>query len=289
MRLAVLSDIHGNLPALEAVLQEVRRPTVDGILVAGDLVGGPQANETIALLAEIKADMIRGNSDINLLRYGRGDAPPPWRTARQFALLRWAHRNLGRPNLEYLRGLPEERVVDAGQASLVRLVHGSPGDSFEGLDPRQEPEALRSALERVREPVLVCGHTHLSWKVELDGKLALNPGAVCGPLNGDPRAQYAILTWQGGRWHAEHHAVAVDHARIRQAFAESGLLEEGGALARAFLLSIETAVNVGELFFSHAYRRAAAAGCEDSEVVPDDIWEEAEATFNWQEYERHAP
>jgi predicted phosphodiesterase len=108
--------------------------------------------------------------------------------------------------------LPEERVVDAGQASLVRLVHGSPGGSFEGLDPIQAPEALRSALERVREPVLVCGHTHLSWKVELGGKLALNPGAVCGPLNGDPRAQYAVLTWQGGRWHAEHRGVAVDQA-----------------------------------------------------------------------------
>ena len=48
-------------------------------------------------------------------------------------------------------------------------------------------------------------------------------------------------------------------------------------------------MNVGEFFFSHAYRRAAAAGCEDSEVVPDDIWEEAEASFNWQEYERNAP
>jgi hypothetical protein len=105
-------------------------------------------------------------------------------------------------------------------------------------------------------------------------------------LNGDPRAQYATLSWQAGRWHAEHHAVAYDRARIRGAFAESGLLEEGGALARAFMLSIETAANVGEFLLSHAYRRAAAAGCENSEVLPGDLWEEAEATFNRQEHER---
>jgi protein phosphatase len=140
MRLAVLSDIHGNLPALEAVLQDIHSHTHDGILVAGDLVGGPLANETIALLGDIQADMIRGNSDINLLRYDRGDAPPPWRTSKQFAVLRWFHRDLRQPSLERLRGLPEERVIDAGPTSLIRVVHGSPGAPFEGLDPIQEPE-----------------------------------------------------------------------------------------------------------------------------------------------------
>jgi len=94
MRLAVLADVHGNLPALEAVLDDVHRHTVDGFIVAGDLIAAPHANETIRLLRSLGSWMIRGNSDDNLLRYNAGDAPEAWRTSRQFGLLRFAHRHL---------------------------------------------------------------------------------------------------------------------------------------------------------------------------------------------------
>jgi hypothetical protein len=107
---------------------------------------------------------------------------------------------------------------------------------------------------------------------------------VCGSLNGDVRAHYALLAWQDGHWQAEHQAVAYDLRRIRGAFRESGLLEEGGALARAFLLSIETGQNVAEDFVSYAYGLAAKAGIEDCDVVPDAIWEQAASTFDWHKF-----
>jgi hypothetical protein len=180
--------------------------------------------------------------------------------------------------------LPEQRVIELPGTTPIRVVHGSPRDPVEGLHP-DEPEALDRALANTLEPVLVCGHSHLPWKLERDGKLALNPGAVCGALNGDTRAQYAILTWQHRRWQAEHRAARYDLGQIRAAFRDSGLLEEGGPLARAFLLSIETGQNVGEEWLAYAYSAAANVGFKDCDVVPDAIWEQAATTFEWDKYE----
>jgi len=113
-------------------------------------------------------------------------------------------------------------------------------------------------------------------------RLALNPGAVSGVLSGDTRAQYALLTWADGRWQVEHRAVAYDLTRVRRAFRDRGFLAEGGAFARAYLLSIETGRNV--VGHSHIDRLALEAGVEDWDVVPEAIWDRAVTTFRWTEY-----
>ena len=284
MHLAILSDVHGNLPALEAVLADLQPHDVDGIVVAGDLVsGGPQPVETMHLLRSLGSLMIQGNADTYLVRYGTGDAPDVWRTSRQFALLRWTHRHLDQETLDFIKSLPEQRVVKLADTAAIRVVHGSPRNPSESIYPDRDPTILDLALAQVSEPVLVCGHTHEPWHRELDGRLVLNPGAVCGPLNGYVGAQYALLTWQDEHWHVEHQAVPYDLDRIRIAFHESGLLEEGGALARSFLLSIETGQDFALEWLTYAYGLAAEAGFKDCDVVPDTIWEKAAVTWHWEE------
>jgi putative phosphoesterase len=284
MRLAVLADIHGNLPALEAVLEDMRRYEPDGILVAGDLVlGGPQPNEAVRRLRSASGWIIRGNGDTQLIRYAAGDAPPAWHTHLQFGILRWTHRTVDQDTLAFLKALPEQCVVEATGTAPIRVVHGSPGHPSASIFPDKEPAALDLALAQVREPVLVCGHTHIPWQVEQNGRLALNPGAVSGPLNGTIGAQYALLTWQGDRWQAEHRAVGYDLGRLRAAMRETGSLEEGGALMRAFLLGMETGRDFGKDFLTHAYGLAARAGFEGCDAVPDEAWERAAATFDWEE------
>jgi putative phosphoesterase len=282
VQLAVLSDIHGNLPALEAVLQDLQRWDIRGIIVAGDFTGGPQPNETIRRLRSLDTRMIRGNSDDNLLRYGNGLAPQAWHSSRQFALLRWAHRHVDRDAFEFLQSLPEQRVIHMPGTGAIRVVHGSPRNPSGSIFPDREPTTLDLALAQVDEPVFVCGHTHIPWKVERDGRLALNPGAVCGPLNGEVGAQYALLTWQDNHWQVDLRAVDYDLEQIRVAFLKSGLLDEGGALARSFLLSIETGQNVADWFLAYAYGLAAEAGHKGRSVVPDEIWERAATTFDWE-------
>lgn len=288
MRLAVLADVHANLPALQAVLADAQSCGVSGYLVAGDLFAGPQPDECVRLLQSFGAQMIRGNSDISQLRFAAGEAPPAWATARQWALVRWNHAHISADTRAAVAALPEQRVLAFDATHTIRMVHGSPRSPFEGLDPDLEPQTLDLALAAVAEPVLVCGHTHIAWTVERDGRLALNPGAVCGPLNGDVRAQYALLEWAPACWHAELRAVPYDLAGIRRAFEESGLLDEGGPLARAFLLSIETARNIGDDFLQYAFRLAAEHGHAGCEIVPDEVWERAAAEFDWAGATTHA-
>ncbi|MBN1285258.1 MAG: metallophosphoesterase family protein [Anaerolineae bacterium] len=282
MRLAVLADVHGNIPALRAVVDDMARRGVDGVVVAGDMTHGPHPVETINLLRSLGSRMICGNGDLDMVRFDAGDGPEAWWTHRQYALRRWEHRRFDRETLAFLKSLPEQLVVALPGAAPIRVVHGSPRSPFESIFPGSN---VAEALAQVDEPVLVCGHTHVPWKYVRGERLALNPGAVCGALNGDASAQYALLDWgrEDGRWHVEHRSVPYDLGLIRAAFRDSGLLEAGGPLARACLLNIETARNIVRDFFSYAHELAARAGFDGCAVIPDDIWEEAAATWNWDE------
>jgi predicted phosphodiesterase len=300
MRLAVLADIHGNLPALEAVLADVQRHGVDDIIVAGDHVtGGPHPVQVLCLLRSLGCWMILGNREDYLLTYDAEDEPDERRESDQWASLRWTYLRLGREMLDFIASLPQQRVVTLDGAAPIRVVHGSPRDLSEGLFPDhdlvamalferagffllgREPVKLDVILTQMDEPVLVCGHTHIPWTREKNGRLVLNPGSVGTPLNGDVRAQYALLTWREGRWWAEQRAVPYDLDRVRAGFRASGLLEAGGVFARSSLLTIETGRNVQGYLVAHIYGMAAEAGFGGRVVVPDAIWERAVDTFDW--------
>lgn len=289
MQLAVLSDVHANLPALEAVLTAIQRRKVDGIIVAGDLAGaGPQPVEAINRLRTLGAWMIRGNTDISLLKYDSGKGPAAWRTSRVFSLLRWTHSHVNRETLDFLAALPEQRVIALPGAAEIRVVHGSPSSPTESIFPDRDPEVLERVLQQVREPVLVCGHTHLPWQLERDGKLILNPGAVNGPLNGEAGAQYAILTWSKGHWQPRLFTIPYDVERLRKIYRESGFLEEVGPMARAFLLNLESGQDAAGDFFAYAKKLAGEAGSLAGTTVSDAVWEQAAASFDWGRYKKKA-
>lgn len=299
MRLAVLADIHGNLPALEAVLADVDEHKVDGILVAGDMVDGPYPLETLHVLRARRSWMIRGNREEYLLAYDRGDAPAAWRNGDHWAGLRWIYRRLDREALDFIASLPEQSTYAPEVAAAVRVVHGAP----QGMSTLLLPESrellrlfdqvgltdlgyrhvtLGEALAQTTEPVLICGHSHIAWQQAWDGRLVLNPGSVGQPLNGDVRAQYALLTWQDGGWQAELRTIDYEVGQVLVAYRSSGLLAEGGVFTRASLLTTETARNVSGQLVAHVSRLAAQAGFDDWDTVPAAIWSQAEATFDWE-------
>ena len=285
MRIAILADVHGNLPALESVVSELVPFHPNRILVAGDLVGGPQTNECIYLLRDLGATMILGNSDINLLRHIQHAAPEAWYTHPQFVLRRWNAKNLSDENFQFLSKCPEQRVISFREADAIRLVHGSPRSPDEGIYPALDPRLLEQALNGIAEPVLVCGHTHEPWIRPVGKKLAVNPGAVGCPVNGETGAQYACLELEGQHWQAELFNAAYDLSQAKKAFLKSGLLEEGGPLARAFLLSIQTGQDVTRAFLSYAAQLAEQAGGDHAEAIPDEFWEQANVAFPWERWE----
>lgn len=281
MRLAVLADIHGNLPALEAVIKDLRPMKVHKILVAGDLVGGPRPEATMRLLRSLNCLMIRGNGDSYLLRYHEGRAPIYWYTREAYSSIRWQYRHISRETLEFIQTLPEQRVFKKPKVPAVRMVHGSPRDPSESIFPDVEPAVLEQALVDTTEPVLIFGHTHLSWHLWQAGRLAINPGAVGCPLNGDKNAQYALLDWDGDKWRVEHRRVAYDLDLIRQDYTESGLLAEGGAFARACLCSIETGRNITEEFLVFTRQLLENSGADPNGFLSDEIWDRANGQFDW--------
>jgi len=281
LRLALLADIHGNQPALEAVLEALKHDAPDGILVAGDWISGPWDNKVLSTLEEYADASVLGNTDIRLLEYLDGKTPEIWSRLKQFELLRWNARHINAHCLELLRRMPEQRLVNFDGTSPIRVVHGSLENPFEGLSNNRKVERLDRTFAELQEDVLLCGHTHYPMVVERDGKLIVNPGSVAAPLNGDTHAQYALLEWSDKRWQAELKRVAYDHQPVIQKFRESGMLAECGVFGRIFLETILSGEDITLLFFNHIDYLATMRGIELDSYLPDEIWEEADRSFDW--------
>jgi putative phosphoesterase len=285
MRIAVLADIHGNIPALETALNEIHEDKVDGFIVAGDMVGGPNPVEVLDRLHDLGAWMIRGNNENYILQFASGEAPGWWYTARQWSFMHWNFQRLDQKTLALVKSLPEQEIIAIPGCDPIRVVHGSPRKISELVYPDKDISILDIALQMVAEPVLIFGHTHIPWQLQRNGQLALNPGSVCATLAGKTGGSYAILSWENHQWEVELRELHYDVLLARKAFEDTGLLKEGGVFAERWLRDIEIGKNTLPLFVDYAYEQAAKAGYSDSPFVPDDIWDEAAKSFD-EVYER---
>jgi predicted phosphodiesterase len=174
VRVAALYDVHGNLPALEAVLAVVEREGVDAIVFGGDIAAGPFPRETVELVRWLGAVCIRGNAD-------RVDAPAEgvWEEARQ-----WIVGQLGGDAVAWLDGLPFSAVVDD-----VLYVHATPRSDEETVTELTTDERLEEILAGVEQRLVVAGHTHMQLR---RGRF-VNAGSVGRPCEGTPGAYWALI------------------------------------------------------------------------------------------------
>jgi putative phosphoesterase len=279
MRLAVLTDIHGNLPALETVLDELRDEPIDGFVIAGDMLAGPNPVEVLNILQTLNCWMIRGNQENYILRYFAGNAPDWWYTSKQWGFMRWNYQQLDKELLEFVAALPEQQTISLPGTEAIRVVHGSPRNISELIFPDKDISLLDIALSQIPERVAVFGHTHRSWQMVRNGKLAFNPGALSGNFTGKPGGGYAILSWENTGWKVELRELHYDIDLVGKAFRESGLYACGGAIAHYWLLSLETGINYLPHFIDFAFEMANQAGYPDTPFVPDPIWEQASELF----------
>jgi len=246
----------------------------------------------------VYAVMIRGNTDMYLLDYHNGTAPDVWATVAQWAPVRWTCAQMADATFDFLATLPEQRVVAPQGVAPLRIVHGSLTQSNRVLVPAQDavvrkfmearffldsasPSNLADSLAALAEAVLICGHTHIAWQARHAGWLALNPGSTGNAIDGNIGAEYALLTWDGGHWQADLRCIPYDLERLRTAFHERGVLDEGGPMARAFLRNAETGQNVAWFLVQHAAALAQDAGLTGLAAFPDDLWARAAETFEW--------
>ncbi len=196
--LALLYDVHGNLPALDAVLADAESAGARRYLLGGDYaLFGPWPAETVAALRDLDADWIRGNGE----RWTASPSEAPDDAVVQDAIAA-CRQSLGEQTVAELAGLPETLTRDG-----TLYCHGSPGSDVRSFFPQPAGDEAE-LLEGVDQGRLVFGHTHLPFRREAGGIELVNPGSVGMPFDGDPRAAYA-LAHEDGR--VEHRRVAYDH------------------------------------------------------------------------------
>lgn len=190
MNIAVISDIHGNIFALEAVLEDIKNRNVDTIICLGDLVGyGPFPNEVIDLIRKENILVIMGNYDAavvsNDIKYIQDNE-----LNKNFALP-WSVNEVNENNKKYLKRLPEDIVViDKGK--VMTFVHGSIRSINEYL--KENSKEAEEVMNEYDGDILVCAHTHLPYMKKYGEKLLINDGSVGKPKIGRPNATYGILT-----------------------------------------------------------------------------------------------
>lgn len=239
-RVAVLADIHGNVPALEAVISDIASQAVDEVLVGGDLVGrGPQGSAVIGRIRELGWPSVRGNHEDYLLTFRRGEVPADWLEADEWAASRWMAAELDDRDATYMKSLPLS--LRSRRLAHLHLVHGSPQSNNDGIGPWTSRQQIREHLDSIPESVLVCAHTHRPLHQQFrDGQVA-NIGSVGLPFNGDRRAQYAIFESIDEQTEIEFRQVEYDLDQILAIYESSGFLTSGGVTAQLLILELENA------------------------------------------------
>ncbi|HET6617411.1 MAG TPA: metallophosphoesterase family protein [Gemmatimonadota bacterium] len=249
-RCALLADIHGNLPALEAVLADVQERGLDAAYHLGDLVGyAPWPDEVVARLAEAGIPGVAGNYDSTVATgapHCGCRAETPEEEALAHESYAWTLAHVSAATRARLRALPFRIDLRPGgghhSGPSLRLVHGAPTLNTLYWDASRSDDFARKMAEKLgahEGDAVAFGHTHVPWKREIDGILFANAGSVGRPKDGDPRASWAIAAWDGGRFDVRHVRTEYDVERAAAAILESDLpgafaddLRRGGPQAR---------------------------------------------------------
>jgi putative phosphoesterase len=229
MRAAVITDIHGNLAALEAVLHSIAQANVHAIYCGGDLVGyGPHPSEVCHMIEDLEIPTIYGNYDYAIGR-DLTDCGCAYVTPGDIELgqrsVDWTLQHTDARAKEFMRGLPFDLRFTMGDVR-VRLVHGSPRKVNEYLF-EDKPASLYERLAADADcDVLLFGHTHKPWVREYGEVLFVNCGSVGKPKDGDARASFALLELEGDRLDATIERVPYDAEGVAREVVGAGLPEE---------------------------------------------------------------
>jgi predicted phosphodiesterase len=281
MRIAVLADIHGNLPALEAVLRRIEELQPDAVVVDGDLINAvPFSAEVIDRVRQLDGEtnlaVVRGNHEFYYLDFGTERAAPGCDDPARWGQLHWLIQRISPEQATYMAMLPDERTLYFPGCRPVRVTHGVPGRNRVGFYNHQSEAAIAAELGDVGEETLISAHTHVpvnrrvrlaadvyadphgsgrSRTGDADGDAngrgerywhVINPGSVGLPLTGVPDAMFAMLESvpefeERGGWRATHVRVPYDRRPALAAYRETGMWDEGGVITRLFYWELVSA------------------------------------------------
>lgn len=293
MKIAVLADVHGNLPALEAVMAELETQQPDLVVLNGDLINAvPFSPQVIDRVRSQDWIVVRGNHEFYYLNWGTDRAAPGSDDPARWGQLHWLIERITPEQGNFLAALADERTLYVPGTQPLRVAHGVPGRNRVGFYNEQKEAKIAQELHEIGERTLISAHTHVQIDrfvaevhlrngedpaaLESDPHAAraphhhhaaatpprwhlVNPGSVGLPLNRDPRAQYAVLesvpeVETYGGWRATHHRVAYDRRPALDAYHQTGMLEAGGVISQLFYWELVTAEPEIIYFYRWAYQ-----------------------------------
>ena len=234
MKVAVISDIHGNLTALQAVLPAINKEA-DRVVCLGDIAStGPQPHETIALLKQLEYPCIMGNTDESLLKgppedYGRMGMPAD-DVRRMKVLDRWTRSRITESDRKHLSTLKPTVSLKAGGSSMF-CYHGSPRSNTEGVLPTTPDDELSTIFSDREATIFAGGHTHSQMARRWMSSLIINPGSVGLPFQRDAKgkirnpawAEYALVSFERRELKVELRRVSYSLSRLALAVRNSGM------------------------------------------------------------------
>lgn len=200
MKIAVISDIHGNIEALNAVLKDIKIQKADKIFICGDLaMAGPEPEKTVDTIIELTNQknvlIILGNTDEMIIKaYGKAKDEYTPADETMAASLKFTQQILRPDQIEFLKHLPIKHKEKIGELEIL-LVHGSPRKINENISPNLNEQTLKEILSDTNENIIFCGHTHLPVIYKVDHQTIVNVGSVGRPFTENPDACYAILNY----------------------------------------------------------------------------------------------
>jgi predicted phosphodiesterase len=283
-RLAILADIHGNLPALDAVAADFAPFDIDHVIVAGDSINwGPCSSEVTERVTGAGWAVIRGNAEFYLLDYDTPRAPAAWSDRSQWAGLPWLRRELAGRAHALIAAWPDSLSLRFPDAPPLRIVHGSPRSPWEGLRPSVTDAEATVMLAGMAETTLVTGHTHLAMDRRIGAWRVLNPGSVGVPLDGLFSASYMLLDGDASGWRPTFRRVPFDYAPLFAEFEQRRFEEHWGVIGRLVVEEYRTArMRVGPFL---RWRAACRPGAPLTAALLDefarvDIWQYTPSAYH---------
>lgn len=240
MRIAVLSDTHGNLLALDAVLADLdSAEPLDEIIMAGDFAfGGPFPAECIERIRERGLRAVRGNTDEFIVEVATDSARPAQNVEggqrhgpQQIEIDRWAVDRLTGEQIDYLAALPLQITISGPDCGPLAIVHATPWSTHPPVGDGAPEAAARQMLDAGSGRALGYGHIHVQYQRRVDGRLLAAVGSVGLPFDGDRRAAYAVFTSTADGWEVEFRRVSYDVDAVIEQVVRSGVPNAAGFAA----------------------------------------------------------
>ena len=266
MRYAIISDIHGNLPALEAVLHDIERAGVDEIICLGDIANiGPHPAECLDVVRDLGCVTIQGNHELYLL----GDVlPEEWTTCPTWSPVRWSRAQLRADHLQLIADLPFQYHLPPNSLAGATFVHASLYDQFLGFQAEDSEEDTAVRMNNHDNITLFCAHTHRQLYRQWSNSIIINVGSVGMPLDGTPEAKYTIATRNKTSWNVEFRRLTYDVDSVMTAFDRTGLQEAGGVITAVFRYQILTGARVASSYLLALRTFAETRSQSVSEAYP---------------------